>query len=549
MTGSSDSMSVHHGEAFFHLAGTYKYLLKTLVEAAQNGIDADAETIFIGVDVKRRLAIVLDDGKGIARDKYRAALLSVGKGIKDTSSLGRFGLGMISPLNKCRVFTITSKPMGQGRVVNQWTFEAEYVKSQHGMPDIPYEDVKVMPEIPAQFAPYANKLGARWRTELRIVDIVDNRTLTHIDPESLESQIRTKLRREMIKKGTTIYVVLLEEDGVGQFFVDASQPTGEPFEVATINDPKLKCGRVTFTLFKAREDASGRRRGVVDVMRKEDNTAVEWSEFRAQALTIPETRPLADKIKVPFDALSSGFFEGTIEIENVELAADRETFKPEPTLTSSYVAIYEWFLRVGQHHYQEEKAVRRDDRYRELGQQALQRLYDRFGSNPTYQALVDGVAGLLPDHDVFGSRQPRPRDPSKPPVVKPPKVMARRPEFKPSGPRAPREEATTFRLSFAYDILPGSKRLWEFNITSGLVTFNVRHPTWIELDQSETGKHTAQNDADIIHLQLYTALQILILLRRVGREEFDESREEVDLTIDWYVGMFMTGSKSRKKSK
>lgn len=544
----SDAMTMHHGESFFHLANTYRYLMKTLVEAAQNAIDADAETVLIAVDMKTRLAIILDDGKGVTREKFKEALRSIGKGIKGESSLGRFGLGMISPLNKCRQFTLTSDPMGT-RGVNRWEFVGADIRSHHGEPPIPYADVKVMPKLPSQFEPFVVELSARWRTEIRMEDIIENRTVTDIDPAILESQIRTKLRRGMLQKGTTIYVVLLNDDGVTQLKIDAAQPTGEPLDVVVIEDPNLACGRVTFTLFKAKE-VTGKRNGIVDVMQEGDNTAIEWREFRAQAVSMPDLKrlKLTDKIKIPFDALGSGFFEGTISIENVELVADRDSFKDDPALTTSYVAIYEWFLKYGQHLYQEDRAARREERYKDLGERALARLYERIEGNPTFNNFVNGLVGFLPENAVFDSR-PKPFDPTKTGVrkVTEKKIAVRKKT--PEGESKRRQVPAGFALSFTYDILAGSRRLWELDIRSGLLTFNIRHPIWVKLDETPDGQHTTKNDENIVQLQLYTAFQVLLLLGKVGPDDFPDARDEIDPQIEYYAEMFIVEEVRPRKGR
>lgn len=104
-------LDFHHGEVLLKLSDTYPTLSRSILEMIQNALDALAAHVYVRIDLKRHEAVIMDDGEGITPEKFAEALASVGKSVKSRKSkLGRFGLGLISPLKKVREYTITSFP-------------------------------------------------------------------------------------------------------------------------------------------------------------------------------------------------------------------------------------------------------------------------------------------------------------------------------------------------------------------------------------------------------------------------------------------------------
>ena len=60
---------------------------------------------------------------------FEQALASVGKGIKAKDKLGKFGLGLISPLNKCERFYFTSALPGRRKAM-KWEFVQNTIRNQ-----------------------------------------------------------------------------------------------------------------------------------------------------------------------------------------------------------------------------------------------------------------------------------------------------------------------------------------------------------------------------------------------------------------------------------
>ncbi|HSX06711.1 MAG TPA: ATP-binding protein [Candidatus Saccharimonadia bacterium] len=533
----------HIGQALFRLANEYPTLTLTVVETVQNAIDASARTVYVGIDTQRRLVVTLDDGDGVTEDRFQEALDSVCQGVKRAGSLGRFGLGLISPLNKCDRFIFASQPdtpTGKRGNANVWTFIGAEIKAQQYDVDVPYEERRTLPEIPRQFVESASRHYAAWRTMVRIEGVTTDRVISTVDLDDLEHLIRSKLEIGMRDKGTTVHLVKL---GAGSELldkrdIDPEDYTGEPLEV--VRHTGEACGPVTFELYRARK-TGGQRRGQVRIMRTGDNSPITWREFYTQALGSKKLQ----HVKEAFDALGSGYFEGMVYAENIELESRRTVFQLGEALDGLYVAIYAWYLNRGKALYEDEHEARREQRYQELGERSLAKFMERFATNPTFAAMAHRLMGILPEGvtDLPGSppenksgersgNEAKPRTKRQPVIANPPKQTGD------DGRRAPHPQVG---LRFAYELLEGSSRLWEFDVEAGVLTFNVRHPIWTRLDETN-GKHTPKHDGQIMHLQEWLALKLLLALTHHDESGFDlefargaiddEVKPYVDLIID-----------------
>jgi len=537
-TVTEDVLGLHQGEVLLKLASTYPTVTLTAVEAVQNALDADAKNVFVGVDLGRRTLIVLDDGNGVTQDKFRQALKSVGKGVKRPGSLGRFGLGLISPLNKCTRFVFASHPVGAAEA-NIWSFEGAKIRVQHEKVTIPLEQAKRLPRIPSQFAEHALGRYTQWRSILLLHEITEDKIIGVTDLDELESQVRVKLGSVMRSKGTSVHVVLIAADGtVAERDIDPLEFTGEPLPIAEFDDPQ--CGHVIVELYRAPR-SDGKRSGLVTVMQIGDNTQITMQEFYTQALG---TRALQQaEIKAAFDVLRSGYFEGVIRAEKIELAPERNRFMLGQALNALYIAIYLWYADYGQQYYEDEKETRRDQRWQTLGEESLKKVLARLETDKTFAALARQLIGVLPDGKRASSIEDQEQGTSGGTgdgKSKRKRVEAKPPERAPR-PQDPRRPRLNFTLRFAYEVLTESVRLWEFNTETGVLTFNVRHPIWTSLDETN-GRRTTRNDKQIMHLQEYLTLKLLLMLARHDEPDFDFelARMPVDDEVKLYAAMFIS---------
>jgi len=523
-------LDVHRGEVLYGLAGTYNTLERTLVECAQNAIDADATIVMIAIDQKASLVTVADNGTGIDREKFRLALLSVGKTVKSDDKMGRFGRGLISPLDKCRMFRITSQLAGTN-IINEWTFNANRIKAEHKRVPIPCEPVPQMPEIVQPFRTRARRLSTTWNTIVQLDAVTRDRTVRAIDMSELASQIQIKLGIGMALKKTVVHIFLNPEEGneVVSRTVEPLVFTGQPLDIVTYDD--ADCGRVEFELFKAPRTREGRN-GTIIVMRTDDKARVPWNEFRVQAMGAKYLMEFPEA----FQVLSSGYFEGTIRAEKLDLQVDRAGFQVTDPLRALYMVIALWYEEHGKHLLETEQETRRDERYKKLGQQSLDRLREELALDPVLSSVLDNLVGNSP------TPEPEPRDRKQ--HDGPAKPRQKRTKVEPSKPRErPQHDGTDRRpgqqhlsLNFAYEQRPTWDFLWEFDFETATVVFNTLHPNWVMVDESPTGKHTARQDRNVMHLQEWLGLEIVTLLSEFGEpEEFEESRSFIDKRVRNYI--------------
>ncbi len=88
-------------------------------------------------------------------------------------------------------------------------------------------------------------------------------------------------------------------------------------------------------------------------------------------------------------------------------------------------------------------------------------------------------------------------------------------------------------------MLDDSLRLWEFDHETVTVVFNIRHPVWVALDETN-GRHNARHDKQIMHLQTYIGFQVVMLLaQHYSHDEFEANREAIDQQVKPYASLFI----------
>jgi hypothetical protein len=534
-----DSLGFHMGSVLWRFATDYyDTLMLTIIEAIQNGIDADATSVLVGIDLKESRVVIADNGTGIKTELFRSALQSIAKTVKKTDRMGRFGLGLISPLNKCQRFTITSQPQDpeDGRpVTHRWTFVGKEIREQHDNVAIVYERVSAMPGIPTPFRSRARHVGTTWNTIVQLEEVTADKAIRTINLDEFEAQIRIKLSSGMRRAGTTVHIVLSDEQGtMSGRQVNPLEYNGERLPVAEMVG--ADCGTIRFELYRANK-TGGQRRGQVVVMQTGDNYPVSWKEFRAQAMG---SRYLAE-FPEAFNVLSSGHFEGVIYIERAELGPDRKKFILSEALIDSYMHIALWFEEHGQQYYEIEQEAQRDERYQRLGQESLDKLIQKLNDDPRLSMVLKELVGP-------GSGPARPRQPSSgtgSSSRKPRRTVVEPSGSRPSRPGSQPDKPTPAALRFAYEQRPAWDHLWEYDHDNATIVFNTLHPEWVRLDETN-GKHTARHDQQIIHLQLWLGLEVVFLLSEYSEpENFELARAHLDKRVKLYSAVLIDRTPKR----
>lgn len=529
-TASEDEMGVHYGKLLWHVALTYPSLALTIVEMVQNGIDAGATEIFVGVDLREARAFAADNGRGVTVETFRKALKSVGDGIKEPGSLGRFGLGMISPITNCVCMTFASRPEGSDEVT-QWTFVGETIKQNREAPKIPNSKLRDLPRLPEPFRSSQRKWGAGWRTVIslsQIHDDIDN----FVDVEDLKGKISDALGSAMRVTGTTVHLMIRDKKGhVTKGQVDPLQYDGEPLEVVTYETPET--GRVVFELYRARKRKGGPdgKVGVQELMDVPEDAKhlpylVAWRNFRMQAMGLG----WLDTISDAFNALGSGVFEGVIKIEKVEINPERTKFVANNALLGAYTLIAQWYEEHGKTYIENEREAEQERRYQELGERTLERLSNLLANNTKFGRLALKLQSLLPPASKSGV-EAGPGSPTKKEGERKKRLVVQSPRPRERNPRSP----LSGMIKFAYEMLPQSRRLWEYDPEQGILTFNIRHPVWVSVDEIN-GKRTPKTDRQVMQLQEWITIELLELLsRRPDPKEFEEARDIIESKAPLYV--------------
>jgi hypothetical protein len=354
----NSQINLHAGRALMMVANKYPSLKLTLVESLQNAIDAGAQRVFMGIDVAKRTVIVADDGDGVTPEAFDLALSRVAETRKSKDKIGRFGIGLVSPLNKCERFTFTSYARTEEWPM-EWTFEQAKIERRATNILVPCRQLAAMPAIERPFTQLASEYGRGmpWRTIVRMHNVTKDRVISAVTLDELEEQFLTKLGPKMREKDVTCRVVIFNDDrGIIRDIVP-QEYTGEPLDRYIDEDPKT--GVVEFELYRAKR-IGGRRKGRVGVTARDKIYPLPWHEFVAQARGFGWST-----MTEAFEVLGSGVYEGLIYAD-ITLADERNKFNHGDALLAVYVAIDTWYEKVGRASYDAEQEQRRDERYRQL---------------------------------------------------------------------------------------------------------------------------------------------------------------------------------------
>lgn len=505
----------HIGAMLLMAAGRYPDLYLTLLEIVQNAIDSDANRITILLDRKRRNLIVTDNGEGASLEKFTGALSSVALTMKQANKLGQFGIGLISPLGKCVLFTFTSTPKGGDGTYRQWTFVSdEIAEMRHEasvpmevIPDIKYGRVDKVLTLPAETGSGSRKVSqVTWRTRVEVRQYTSDRHVSRIG--SVDECLRGIFARfgtAMRAKNVKIDIRFVNADGSedNRKNVTAPEYTGQPLEIdnRTVNGVHVKT-----QIFLAQRDTRGRGKGEVVVGQLGNNFRFPLKQFIREHGSF-----LDDTVK---QGLVSGLFEGDILASRVRLHENRQSFIVDESLEAMCDAINAWFAEEGIFHYTAAQEAQQNERYQKLGAQALDAV-KKVLDDPRYEALKglleedgsrdsESVGGRVSDFletvvdtepvvESTGNGEPPDgvsNDPENPdrPKLRRPKLTSRGPK----GTSVNLARIKRFALNFCYTELPGRDELWLLEEGTWTLVFNTRHPLWVSCDEYKSDRRVKQ---------------------------------------------------------
>lgn len=558
---AQSSLGLHMGEALCRIASTYPTILDVILEQVQNAIDANAKSISVVLNRKTRHVAIRDDGDGVSVSSLDSALQKICRTQKQQDKLGRFGIGLISPLDKCHSFTFTSCPKGS-KEYTEWKFVTEEIREQDKNIDLVR---KSRPDIffladKSKSGP-KGKTSVMWKTEVNIYKYSDDKTISRITSiDSLAESILERFGHAMRRNKVVLNLKFVNENGENEVRegIRAKQFTGRPLAEVTLQNDDA--GKVTFRLFMAVKTTKGQL-GKVSVGEQSNDYRFPFNLMARAAEGL-----LSDEAR---QALLSGFFEGEIFAEKVELHATRKAFKKDDAFVGMCIAIDTWFETYGIQHLEKVKGENRDERYQELGLRSLREIEEMFNL-PAFEVYRSVIAsfklgtvgqGHTPRQNkaVVGKQdepalstkgthgvQSNQGDGSGGSQIADSDIPEHLP-FTVAGPRGTKRtlvrNSDSAGLQISHIPMDGSSRLWELDSRQGILHFNINHPIWVACDVS---------DRKIMQLQETVAINALMLevvpdeLKDAVRYVFDESLPSM---IHLFHKSFAFNPQIRPKSK
>ena len=538
----------NEGETLLHLANMYPRLQDVIMELVQNALDKDvnATRIWITVNYRDHYLSVKDNGAGTSIVKFHNALASVSeRKRKGAGSLGEFGIGLISPLGKCKCFRFISCPAPHKALYHEWNFDTEHIRSQAEnlfIPNRPRNDLIFEEKI-------LGKKTCDWRSEMILEKFTDDSFVSHVSVDSIIGGTRDRYNTVMLRNKVKISIRLIHVDGKEERREDitAIEFHGRKLMERELVDANM--GKVLFKMFVAPKTKKGRNGKVL--------MGVMGNDFRFpfHYLAQSAAKLLGEEVVT---TLSSGLFEGEILSERARLHANRNTFEKDDFYIGLCVSIEEWFDKYGRQHMEEARQNRQDERNQELGKRSMG-VIEAILQIPAHAPLLEVIKsftsgnvgkghtevadkkplGQTDQKFISADRSPgtsvqkdgdeKPRDRSEPVTAIPghtPLTVAG-----PKGERRRLVRGHSMGLAFSYEPMEGSPDLWKLDTKMGVLHFNIRHPLWIVCDE--------KSDLSLMKLQEHVTIQALTLqimpepTRTYQRQVLDELNHSL---VSWILG-------------
>jgi hypothetical protein len=522
-------MGFHFGNVLGMLADQYRYLKDSVLEGIQNGLDANAKKIIVTINQHSRNIHITDDGDGASRSRMTSALSEVGLTKKKRGKLGQFGIGVVSPYNKCRQFTFSSKPRDDSNEGRRWVFNCK---------DLQMGKVNSIPCV----EDLEHRTGKIWWTSQLFIEKYNKNM--EIKPTELIDDIYKRFNKAMFKhKGKpheTIIILRLTDHKKQQQEKKLRPITYQGKRLKPVIYQGKDCGKVEFQIFIVKSDSKGKRcngQGVKVV----DSTGLFSLPLSVNLFPI-EGKPLL--LKKDVDLINSGYFEGEILLSDpVKLNTNRRFFNESDSSFDVCQQIEEWLEDHGRKLIEAMDDNEKASRYRDSGNKSLKvidgLLRDYVRLNTVFNKFEWGSQGkghTANDAKLDGSfkgnskRLTTQNNISKDKKDKKSKKTTGREHHHPNkvggegGDRIYSRHDST-GLTIYYDTT-GNNDLWEFDKKFGRITFNTIHPTWVMLDRSE-GTTPNVRERRICQLQENVIKEILIALKTLDDFGLDSNFEEI----------------------
>ncbi len=518
-TSKISALDFHQGQALLRIADQYPTLVDVVLEQVQNAIDANATIIVISINSDRMRISIRDNGDGVTKADFEKSLTSICQSIKIKGKLGRFGIGLISPLGKCERFTFMSCPKGTPQGYLLWKFDSEKICAEPKVGGIPFEKCSnfwFVGDDHLGSAPVRGVRDINYRTAVEIYRFTLNRSLGKLTPESLGWEIVNRYSVPMRRNKVAVQISITDASGACAYKeVRASDFTGTSLSEEVIHDSDA--GDTKFRLFLAKR-TSGVRKGKIQLGEINDDYRIDFRRFAdcAREWLSPDI----------VEALTSGVFEGEILSQKAKIHVSRKAFEQDKALVGLCCAIDGWFKSFGKRHLKEAVEMKREERYQILGRRSLNVLEKLFQDEERGGFLRDVIEGLKygrigkghadPDAKILGETdethlavggehqgskgkgegEGKPKPETEHPKHVPITIGG------PGGRRRTIVKSNSLGITIIHDPMEGSDRLWRFDPEHGIIYFNIRHPQWVECES---------DDNHLMRLQEHLMVKILLL--------------------------------------
>ncbi len=518
---STVKMGVHIGNALRYVTDNYPTITKVVLELIQNSLDSEASEITVIIDYKTQVLVVRDNGCGISPHKFEQAISSVCSSIKAKDKLGQFGIGLLSPLGKCKGFVITSAAKANKHEYNRWVFNSEQILRSATLPDIP---VVPMPNIFYAASAVKNtkdRTPVDWRTEVCLDHFSNDKSINSVSLTELKSLILGQFSEAMRKLNATVNVTIKREG--------SAKKESDAFKAANFNGERLgevvygdyKSERTSFDIYLALKTKLGRKGQIL--------VGIEGNDFRIPMPLFLRSVPEIDSDIVGF--LTSGTFEGSIISSSCELHTNRKEFCDNEARLNFLINLESWVRNHGQKHVVSIKDGERDTWLQAVGSLAINQLEARLKNQFPYLMEVVKtfrVGTIGPGHYGFseakqqqgfssankfgrkngeGKKNGSTREPN---ADREPTLHPGHTPFTVAGEGNKRRKVRghSTGMQFVYEELPGNDHHWEFDASTGILTFNMRSDIWEKMERSEKKETVERN---LILYQQYIAIKALEL--------------------------------------
>lgn len=497
-------LKMNIGKTLKLIASTYPTLMSVVLELVQNSLDSNAKKIMVVIDYNRLDVKVHDDGEGISCEKFFEAIGSVCDSIKEKGKLGEFGIGLLSPLGKCKIFTVTSIPKGSSVGYNKWFFDSEKILRTSDFPEIPHSELPKA-VFSRSGGPMKDREVYNWRTEVHLKEFKNDKTMMSVSFTELERSILSRFSVAMKKLNSEITICIKTADGKKeQTSFKAAEFKGEKMKPIVYGESG---DQTYFEMYISPKTANGRK-GEVTIGVKDDTFRIGMKDFvkSISSYAKPETLNL----------LTSGTFEGVIISDNCTLHQNRKEFIDDDNLMNLVIHLEEWVTNHGQAKLATMKDAQRDEWLQAVGSVAINNLENRIKKElPHLLGVIKnfkmGFAKVRPREEGQGFKSKTPASPieyrkgqgqtASPSTGSSDADVLKLTVAGPHGQRRRLVSSGVTGLQFVYEELPGNDNHWEFDGTSGVLIFNMRSDIWEMVERS--------GDRSMILYQEYVGIKAL----------------------------------------